>query len=438
MAGFKPKSLIHNWIRKTIRENKYHHELQSMLEEENLEKTILGFPYDKGFIKIISTKVQSILDFCHEKERTLSDVIRFISPEVANVYQLPERSILNTFIFPSLKYFIDAMYFSVATIINSENLDQFLTYINLTGFTSDPLKAAMARIISVDAGRAGPIAPPSAYVPIDVYFGSGKGVTEAELLFDLREERDGIQEKGGDIVLNPRAAIELGQIREVLKDTLPTEDSIIFYGKDLPAHLMTTGGDLSTFVIGKPFKPFHQVKSFTIGNTIQDNNSFLYALFPEGEKASENFTVKRKEAYDSMRTNEDYRKYMLPEIRSYYSQLSGEELEAAPRSIKKYLQDFEENIVSDSPKGLASAILKYSERYIEPTIEKLELPTQPQESYGFAEIIARIRGLSVECYRRDPQTFQLKYVYTIGDDARVVSILMDGDYFYPLFVDEDG
>jgi len=437
---FTSITAIHRWIKECQSENQYQARLQQHFESEKivLGNTIFGVYHDERFIWGLFEKLHTMMAACAEEERSLAEIFWLTSPYLAEVYQISK----------------DTQDISQGTHL---------------------LPNALHRILSIDGGRAGSVAPPSAYIPLGVYLGSTEALSKEETFALLRR----IREVYG-MELDPRVAAEFGEIQvseEVEREFGPILSSG-FLNQLSPEYLALRAIDIRkiedngprTYVI-RASQPFYErinsaenvsveaqlgvcldwlntiaekrhvsdipvgqegvYDNFIIGTAIQDKDSFFHAIFTEaGSFTGKVIEIAKgiREKMPQLVREEKYKPFMIAEMVTHYQKaFNGGNYEDIPATLLSHYQNKQSPVHEGHVK-------KYTAKRYSESGQYAAIQINDRIDYGFAAIVARENNLRINCYVFDQQGDCLNYFGTIGDTGtEIVNVLWDKNFFHPLF-----
>lgn len=221
---------------------------------------------------------------------------------------------------------------------------------------------------------------------------------------------------------------------------------------------------------------------YVIGNAVGDGDCFFHAAFTRAgqtESAIRDQALNiRRRALDNIQRSQEYQNLMRGEILGHFRVIMGrdkvieEELKTVPENIRNMLdENFTHEITRQSfvdrgrplPANLQNQILhndatilqtidpafiaSYAERYVNynqdnPNDFYIEIPVFGRENAyqtsGIGEVIARIENLTVNYFTWNQRTHSLNYSGRLGNNGRVVNVLIHGDHFYPLYNNAEG
>lgn len=133
---------LERWTTKLWKETQYLQKLKRHLDRNNvLTRSNLGIFYSSDRKKEMANRMKKIVRVCSVKESLFSHVLWGIDPQLAAIYRIP----------------------TIYSAVSSGNI----------------LSLAYSRISEIDAGRTGLVVPPSAEIPLDVYFHGPKFLKSA-------------------------------------------------------------------------------------------------------------------------------------------------------------------------------------------------------------------------------------------------------------------
>ncbi len=428
---------IYNWIKECAYENQYQYNLRQLLvkeaEEElkttvsslacdelftgnpfdsldriekacakarNLQKIFFGVYYNEQFIADFFEKAHKIHVAVHNEEGkiiTLADIFWSVNPSLAQIYQIP---------FPNSV--------SIPVEIN-------------------PMKYAFDRIMSsLDSGRAGPVAPASAYVDLGIYIGSTEALSEKEA-FKLLNTIKARYELESMPSIDTKDVLQFAlPLKEKIEKRKPKSmiDHLSVCLEQLREHIVLPVVNNSTGQIGI-------YNHFTLGVAIEGEDSFFHAIFTREDQFADDIAN------------------LARNVRKEVHKLAQEEANQplmADEMVDHYQNDFEEDRHKEIPATLlrryqdgntpvhAVHIKRYSQRYLATDAKDYIAISNNGKDYGFVAIAARKYDLRIHCYRYEgEQDNRLRYVNTINDNGlENISVLLHRGRFYPLFNQEEG